>query len=41
MEERGVKAALIETIEGSSKRASELGKIVDEKIRRELLDAER
>ncbi|MCG3109305.1 Pyrroline-5-carboxylate reductase [Metallosphaera sp. J1] len=37
MEERGVKAALIETVESSSRRASELGKLIDERIRRELL----
>ncbi|ABP95146.1 pyrroline-5-carboxylate reductase [Metallosphaera sedula] len=37
MEERGVKAALIETVESSSRRASELGKLIDERIRRELI----
>ncbi|MEL9970782.1 MAG: pyrroline-5-carboxylate reductase [Metallosphaera sp.] len=38
IEERGVKAALIETIESSTRRASELGKVIDEKIRKEITE---
>ncbi|QKQ99021.1 pyrroline-5-carboxylate reductase [Metallosphaera tengchongensis] len=33
MEEKGVKAALIETVESASKRASELGRVIDGRIK--------